>query len=155
MKLKWQCQFFIIIYKISNLVNISLHLCYSVIIVLVIWMSVKLMKFASNTWSAFYIFQILIGVSVTRKPQSRIELPVYITIALISLKYSADTISILADKKMLTNNEVSFNALGELNSPSLPVYMNELTLQTIIKGNTENGIEELVLQFHWTKCPWN
>ena len=110
---------------INNLLNSLIFLCSSAGTVFVIVLVMKMIKKSSINWSLFYVTQILFGSVVLNKPRTRIEKLIYLNLALVSIKYSSDTVAFLTERKIIIQNELLFDALKQLDNPTLPIYINK------------------------------
>ena len=129
--------------KVTNLINIILYLSFSSVIILIVIITAKILQFTFAYWTVFYIFQILLGTSVEKRPNNGIEKLIYLCIALISIKYSSDTTAFFTDNKIIFQDEISFNALEQLNNPTLPMYANKAMVGEIMNNNVSKILQKL------------
>lgn len=129
--------------EIENLSRKFIYLCLSGIIMFGLLIAVKLLRFNSNNWTIFYIYQTMFGIP-TRSPRSPIEKLIYLTMALVSIKYLTDTMTLLTDNKIIEVKEVSFNALEQLASPKLPMYANKAHYQNVDNSDMDESTRNIM-----------
>ena len=110
--------------RVGNVTNIFLYLSFSAIVIFVVWLATKLLKFTANYWDTIYILQILLIGATHKIPTQHIEKLIFISVALASIKYSADTIGFISDNQVIVESEINYDPLQELENPSMPIYVN-------------------------------
>ena len=111
--------------KIDNLGSIFIYMSLSVAIIYGVVLISKLLGFDSKNWTSFNIFRVLLAIVTSKRPKKLKEMCIYLSLALISIKYSADVVAILTDDKIMREIEITFNALDEINKPTLPIYISK------------------------------
>ena len=113
------------------------------IIIFIYVVSAKLLRFPRGHWKVFKIFQILLGVTVMRKPPRKlVEKIVYFSLIVLSMKYSIDTITKIMDIKLI-KGEVAFDTLEEIATSKLPIYTLDFIIDHVYGNNDDKTIEEL------------
>lgn len=93
-------------------------LCFP-LITLMFLLLVYLFDFDQEEWEIFYIFQILMGVSVSQ-PRKLVERIIFITLVLLSINYSSDLYSNIADIK-LSYQESEYNTINDILKSNMTV----------------------------------
>lgn len=81
-------------------------------------------KFSPHLRSPIYIFQLLLGITVSTKPKKRVENIIYLNLILLSIHYSSNIIASFTDNEILAESEMDYDLLKEVKEPSMTGYMN-------------------------------
>lgn len=117
--------------------TIILHSSITALVILVLMVVIKLCKLSSALWTPFYVFGLLFGVTVSKKPKRTFERLIYILLAVTSIKYSSDVFSTFSDDDVVKNQEITFDAYEEVKNPSLTIYMSKTYFQDNQKYDDE------------------
>lgn len=117
--------------------QIIVYSCVLVLTIVFTMIILKLSKIDLSMWTPFYIFALLFGVTVSKKPHKWTEKLIYVSLAIISIKYSSDMFAVFSDNDVITNKEIIFNAFEEVADPSLPIYMQKTFFQTSVEHDDE------------------
>ena len=132
-------------YETSQLLNIFIYILAPIIVIFCIFITMKVLTFkstSSNIWTVFYIYQVLFGITVTENPKNSIHKIIFFGITVISIKYSSDITTLLTNDQIIFEREVNFDALQEIENPSLPIYVNKNLIKT-----TENEKEGKIFEY--------
>lgn len=119
--------------------NIMIHSSITALIIIITAIVVKLCKFNPLTWTPFYIFALLFGITVHKKPLKCFERLVYIILVFLYVHYSSCTFAIFSDRDVIKNEEINYNALEEIKHPTFPIYMSPSFF------HNENNYEEDII----------
>lgn len=101
-----------------NVFMLMLIFCF----ILIIFFSVTCtLKLNVSYWNIFYIFGLLIGTPIA-KPQKKVSRIIYLTIAVLSIIFSNEFFSKLADIKLLFV-EQELNTLDDIHQLKIPIYV--------------------------------
>lgn len=115
-----------LIYKNNSsiiLLNIITYFCLTVTIIFFVILIFRLSKLTSATWTPFYIFALLFGITVKKKPRKLFEKLVYTIIAFLSIQYSSDIFAIFSNDDVVKYEEIVYDAFEEIKSPSFPIHL--------------------------------
>lgn len=82
--------------------------------------SLRVLKLKSKQWSLLNLFGVLIGMGISQ-PTKNAERIIFITLAVLSIVYTGDFFSTLADIKV-SGTEREFNTYEDINKLKIPVY---------------------------------
>lgn len=103
--------------------KIIIYLSLTSLIILIVMVIVKFSKQTSSFWTPLNVLALLFGITVPDRPLKWFQKLVYVTLAMVSIKYSSDFFAVFTDDDVVTNNEIIFDALEEIKKPSLPLYL--------------------------------
>lgn len=92
------------------------------LIVILMVYGAHLIRIHKENWSAFLIFQVLFTIPVKMNPQSLSEKLIFLSIVLISLRYSTDFFAKFLDMSVI-QDEISFDTLAEIDDSSFNIYV--------------------------------
>lgn len=107
--------------RINLTLNMFLLLLVFCVILMILFTFIYALKLNLNYWNIFYIFGILIGTTIM-EPQKTVSRIVYLTIAILSIIFSNDFLSILADVK-LHFVEQKLNSFEDICRMKIPIYV--------------------------------
>lgn len=99
------------------------HSILTALIIIVKLVVIKLCKINSNIWSTFYLFALLFGITVDKKPKMSLERLIYIILAFFSIQYSSNIFAVFSNDKVIKNEEIIYDAFQEIKRPSLDLYV--------------------------------
>lgn len=79
------------------------------------------LKLNPDYWNIFYVFGILIGTTIAQ-PQKNVSRLIYLTIAVLSIIFSNDSFSTLANVKLLYE-DLNLNTIDDLKQLKMPLYI--------------------------------
>lgn len=94
-------------------------LCFPAI-VLTFFLLAHVFDFQRERWEIFYIFQILMGISV-QQPRRVIERIIYLTLVILSINYSSDLFASIADIKLI-HEEKQFDTVDDILKSSMQAH---------------------------------
>lgn len=106
-------------------------------IILVELIMIKVLKFTPNIWTPFYVFSLLFGVTVPKKPYKRMEKLIYISLAVVSIKYSSDVFAVFTGDDVTKDKETVFDAFEEIKRPTLTLYIGKTHFQDKVNYDDE------------------
>lgn len=109
------------------------HLVYSsftALIILVILSMKKLWSLSSALWTPFYVFSLLFGMIVVKRPAKRLDRIIYIILAVFSMKYSSFIFAVFTNDDVIKNEEVNYDAMKEIMHPSLTLYIDKTQIES-------------------------
>lgn len=113
------------IYQYEIYFKIAKHSGLTVLIILVTMAVIRFFKLSSIIWTPFYVFALLFGITADKKQKKRLDRLLYISLTIISIKYSSDVFAIFTDDQVVKNAEVIRDAFEEIKNPSLPIYLHK------------------------------
>lgn len=91
------------------------------LILTIFYAFVRVLKLNSDHWNVFYIYGTLIGIPILQ-PQRRVDKIVYVTIAILSIIFSNNYFSALANIKLHFVDQ-ELNTYEDINRMKIPVYI--------------------------------
>lgn len=121
---------------ISSDIYLALITYFIVTTSIILWtmIVVKLGKLDNVIWSPFYVFGLLYGITVNKIPQKWFDRLVYLSLAVLSVKYASDVFSIFSDDEIEKAEEIVYDVFKEIRNPSFPIYMTS----TYFRGEMKN-----------------
>lgn len=97
-----------------------IYLSSFIIIIIICFVSLRVLKIKSKQWNFLYLFAVLIGMGTSR-PKKLSERIIFITMAILSIIYTNELFSKLAEIKIV-RSEKDFNTFEEIENSQLNVY---------------------------------
>ena len=113
-----------------------LYLCCFIIILICFVIIVYALDFPLRHWRIIDIYQILLGVSLSSQPREMIQRIIYLSLILVSMKYSGETFATLTDVRV-EEKEKSFKTFEEIVDSKIPIYMSRLMQKEIYNRTDE------------------
>lgn len=115
--------------KLEIYLKIGLQFCFTASIMLLIMLVVKVFRLKSGTWTPLYVFALLFGITVDKRPHRLIERMIYFYLAVLSIQYSSDVFAVISDDAVLMHEEIIFDAHEEIRHPTFPIYLDASQFQ--------------------------
>lgn len=97
----------------------------------------KIFQFYSTFWTSFRLYELLLGLSTMKNPQTLTDKIIFLLMAWICMHYSSDLIASISDQELVIDKEIAFDAIEEVLKPSLPIYMSIIFIPKEIVGEDE------------------
>lgn len=123
--------------KLRGPIHVLLYLACFVVIILCFVLTAGVLRFPLSQWQIVDVYQLLLGVTLAKKqPSGCGQRIVYLSLVLVSMKYSGDTIALLTDFSVEVS-EKPFESFDEIVESRVPVYMSELFLKQVYSRSDE------------------
>ena len=101
--------------------DILVHMIVFPIIILIFAIAVRVLKLPGKNWKIIKIFQIFLGIPTLKVPQKIIERFIFLTIIILSLKYSSSLMSRLTDIRLI-QDEQHFDSIEDFFQSKMTIY---------------------------------
>lgn len=98
-------------------------------LILTIMVLLKTCKLSSNIWTPIYVFALLFGITVFKRPRKPLDKCIFAVLAVLSIQYSSEIFAVFTDNEVMSNDEIVYDALKEIQQPSLPIYYHKTYFQ--------------------------
>ncbi|XP_016845029.1 uncharacterized protein LOC107982092 [Nasonia vitripennis] len=123
--------------KLRGPIQILIYLACFVVIMLCFVLIAGILRFPLSQWRIIDVYQLLLGVALAKKQPSNCgQRIVYLSLVLVSMKYSGDTIAMLTGFSV-EMGEKPFESFDEIVKSHVPVYMSKLFLNQVYSRSDE------------------
>lgn len=107
-------------YRIDIPFDVFIHVVIFFLVVIIFYVSLRILKIESDLWNIVSLFGILIGVSMSQ-PGRNTERIIFLTLAFLSFIYTNELLSKLTDIKVL-RTELKFESFEDIYASQIPTY---------------------------------